>query len=186
MRCAARLTLEPLRVDHASEMVEVLEDPALYEFTGGQPPTLDELTARYASQVGEASPDGAEEWRNWIVRSAATVQAIGYVQATIQRTQRSADLAWVIGARWWGRGYATEAASAAVGLLRKDDIKHFTAHIFPGHGASERVARKVGLLPTTELVDGEVVYTSCVVGTLGRAQKGSNNAPGTRRGSSGP
>lgn len=105
MRCAACITLEPLRVDHASEMVEVLGDPALYEFTGGESPTLDELTARYAHQIGGASPDGAEEWRNWIVGSVATTQAIGYVQATIRRTQRSADLAWVIGSRWWGRGY---------------------------------------------------------------------------------
>ena len=58
MRCAACITLEPLRVDHASEMVEVLGDPALYEFTGGESPTLDELTARYAHQIGGASPDG--------------------------------------------------------------------------------------------------------------------------------
>lgn len=186
MRCAACITLEPLRVDHASEMVEVLGDPALYEFTGGESPTLGELTARYAHQIGGASPDGAEEWRNWIVGSVATTQAIGYVQATIRRTQRSADLAWVIGTRWWGRGYATEAASAVVELLRKDDVAHFTARISPGHGASERVARKVGLLPTTELIDGEVVYTSCVVGALGRAQKGSNGASGARQGSSGP
>ncbi|MBD2762956.1 GNAT family N-acetyltransferase [Kocuria sp. cx-455] len=186
MGCATRLTLEPLRVDHASEMLEVLGDPALYEFTGGRPPTLEELTARYALQVTGTSPDGAEEWRNWIVRSAATAQAIGYVQATIRRTERSADLAWVIGTRWWGLGYATEAASAMAGLLRADDIAHFTAHISPGHGASERVARKVGLHPTIERVDGEVVYTSCVVGTPGHAQKGSNNAPGARQGSSGP
>lgn len=186
MRCTARLTLESLRVDHASEMLEVLGDPALYEFTGGQPPTLDELTARYVLQVGGASPDGTGEWRNWIVRSAATAQTIGYVQATIQRTQRSADLAWVIGSRWWGHGYATEAASAIMGLLRKDDVAHFTVRISAGHGASERVARKVGLLPTTELVDGEVVYTSCVVRTRGRARKGPIGVPGARQGSSGP
>jgi hypothetical protein len=33
-----RLTLEPLRPEHADEMVAVLGDPALYEFTGGTPP----------------------------------------------------------------------------------------------------------------------------------------------------
>ena len=44
----ARLMLEPLRVDHAGEMREVLGDPALYAYTGGNPPSLDELRTRYA------------------------------------------------------------------------------------------------------------------------------------------
>lgn len=100
-----------------------------------------------------ASPDVcapiAESWK-----------AIGYVQATIRREDRTADLAWVIGARWWGRGYATEAASSAMGLLRKVDVAHFTAHISPGHVASERVAWKVGLRPTTRIVDSEVVWAT--------------------------
>lgn len=158
MSRVARLILEPLRVDHAVEMVDVLGDSALYEFTGGEPPTLEELSARHASQIRGVSSDGTEEWRNWIVRSAATSEAIGYVQATIRSEPRSADLAWVIGTRWWGRGYATEAASSAVELLREDDVAHFTAHISPGHDASERVAQKLGLHPTAQLVDGEVVW----------------------------
>lgn len=158
MRRASRVILEPLRIDHAVEMVDVLSSAALYEFTGGEPPTLDDLTARYASQVRGVSPGGAEDWRNWIVRSAATSEAIGFVQATIQRRSQSAHLAWVIGTRWWGRGYAAEAASSAVELLRKDDVARFTARISPGHDASERVAQKLGLHPTAQLVDGEVVW----------------------------
>jgi hypothetical protein len=43
----ARLTLEPLAVAHAAEMVDVLTDPALYTFIGGGPPTLDELRERF-------------------------------------------------------------------------------------------------------------------------------------------
>ena len=39
----ARLVLNPLRVEDAEEMVSVLGDPALHEFTGGQPSTLAEL-----------------------------------------------------------------------------------------------------------------------------------------------
>lgn len=160
MRRTTRLILEPLRIDHAAIMVDALSDPELYKFTGGEPPTVDELTARYEVQVRGESPDGTEQWRNWVVRIAGTSKAIGYVQATIRREHRTADLAWVIGAPWWGRGYATEAASSAMGLLRKDDVVHFTAHISPGHVASERVAWKVGLHPTTRIVDGEVVWAT--------------------------
>ena len=62
--------------------------------------------------------------------------------------------------RWWGRGYAKAAASSAVELLREDDVAHFTAHIFPGHVASEHVAQKLGLHSTAQLVDGEAVWVT--------------------------
>ena len=46
----ARLDLSPSAgVADADEMVAVLADPALHEFTGGQPATLDELRDRYRS-----------------------------------------------------------------------------------------------------------------------------------------
>jgi RimJ/RimL family protein N-acetyltransferase len=61
-----RLTLEPLRPTHAEEMAPLLADERLYTFTGGRPPTLDELRARYARQAAGRSPDGVERWCNWI------------------------------------------------------------------------------------------------------------------------
>jgi hypothetical protein len=55
----ARLRLEPLRVDHAGELVDVLSDAGLYAFTGGSPPSVADLEQRYARQVA-GSPDPAE------------------------------------------------------------------------------------------------------------------------------
>jgi hypothetical protein len=87
-------------------MVQVLADPALYRFTGGEPPTLNGLRRQYTAQVAGSSPDGAERWRNWVVRLASRDRragpgpAIGFVQATVTRGGRSADIAWVIGVPW--------------------------------------------------------------------------------------
>ena len=64
----ARFALEPLVVAHAREMVAVLADPALYRFTGGEPPSPAALGALVAtavvasgvvSEAAEAAP-GAE------------------------------------------------------------------------------------------------------------------------------
>jgi len=41
-----RLSLEPLRIDHADEMAPLLDDAQLFDFTGGGPCTLDELRER--------------------------------------------------------------------------------------------------------------------------------------------
>ena len=53
---SARLRLVPLTVADAAEMVAVLSGEALYAYTGGAPPGLGELRARYAGQVAGPPP----------------------------------------------------------------------------------------------------------------------------------
>ncbi len=153
----ARLTLEPLRVDHVGEMCEVLGDPALYAYTGGKPPSLDELRTRYAMQAVGRSPDGRHGWLNWIARDRDTGAAIGTVQATLDRTtdEYQAEIAWIIGVAYQRRGFATEAAGAMVAWLEAQGVQTITAHIHPGHSASMGVARRLGLTATDVTVDGE-------------------------------
>jgi RimJ/RimL family protein N-acetyltransferase len=154
-----RLDLEPLTVAHAEEMVAVLADPALYTVIGGEPPTLDELRERYQRQ-SRGPADGNETWLNWVVRDRASGAAAGYVQATV--SPAGADLAWLIGAGHQGAGLASEAAAAMVGWLAASGVQVLSAYVAPGHVASERVAHRIGLRRTDEVVDGEVHWVGAV------------------------
>jgi RimJ/RimL family protein N-acetyltransferase len=95
---------------------------------------------------------------NWIVRERETQRMVGTVQATLRVAAGSvsAELAWVIGVAYQGRGHATEAVRAMVGWLRRRGVNGFAAHIHPGHGASERVAAHIGLVATDAVRDGEI------------------------------
>lgn len=152
---SARLELSPLAVADADEMVVVLGDPDLYAFTGGEPPTLDQLVRRYRAQVAGPPAGSAEEWHNWIVRPARGGRGVGYVQATVGERGARAEIAWVIGVQFQGNGYAAESASAMVGALLAEGVAEVIAHIHPDHAASNAVAARVGLRPTDRLVDGE-------------------------------
>jgi RimJ/RimL family protein N-acetyltransferase len=154
---SARLRLVPLAVADAAEMAGVLSGAALYEFTGGAPPGPDELRARYARQTA-GSPDSSEEWHNWILRREPGGEAVGYVQATVTGPGRRAEIAWVVGLDWQGRGYATEAAQALVTWLDAGGSGVIQAHIHPGHAASEAVARHAGLRPSGVIEDGEQLW----------------------------
>ena len=154
---SARLRLVPLAVADAAEMVGVLSGDALYAYTGGAPPGLGELRTRYARQVA-GSPDGREEWRNWILRREPGGEAVGYVQATIAGGGRRAEIAWVVGLRWQGQGYATEAARALIGWLDARGAVVIQAHIHPEHAASAAVARRAGLRPSGVVEDGEQLW----------------------------
>ncbi len=86
------LVLRPTVVSDAAEMVGILADPALYEFIGGEPPSLADLERRYQRQLdGPAGP--GETWHNWIVRSAVNGCAVGFVQATVHSGRGDARLA---------------------------------------------------------------------------------------------
>lgn len=154
----ARLDLAPLRPEDADEMVAVLGDERLYAFIGGQPPTLDELRARYRRLAVGHSADGSEEWHNWIVRQRRDGRAIGTVQATIVDQGRSAEVAWVIGQPWQGMGFASEAAHALVRWIEGAGVTTITAHVHPDHHASASVASRAGLSPTEEIHDGERLW----------------------------
>ena len=157
-----RLDLEPLTPAHADEMVHVLAAPELYAFTGGRPPTLGELQWRYAAQAVGSSPDGSERWLNWIVRERRTGAAVGFVQATVRAREGGpvASVAWLIGPAAQHRGLAGEAATAMLAWLRSAGVSAIDAYIRPDHAASMAVARRCGLAPTDETVDGEVRWTS--------------------------
>jgi RimJ/RimL family protein N-acetyltransferase len=147
-----------LRIEDAAEMALVLGDPELYAFTGGGPPSPDDLRDRYRHQVVGRSPDGREAWHNWIVRTLDPDEAVGFVQSTTTDGGHDADIAWVIGVRWQGRGFATEAARAIVAWLEAHGVSTITAHVHPDHVASARVAERADLLASNAVEDGERIW----------------------------
>ncbi|MGE7439421.1 GNAT family N-acetyltransferase [Kitasatospora sp. NPDC001175] len=154
-----RLDLLPLRVEHAEEMAEVLGDPRLHTFIGGEPYGPQALRARY-QRMTAGSPEPGELWLNWVLRLREESRLVGAVQATVSGS--TAELAWVIGTPWQGRGYATEAARALLDRLVGQPfapavpLTAVVAHIHPDHHASAAVATALGLRPAGRRDDGEL------------------------------
>ncbi len=153
-----RFVLRPLRVSDADEMVSVLAAASLYEFTGGEGPTLDILLERYRSQTTGSGRVG-ESWCNWIVRTRADDRPVGFVQATV--VGAVADVAWLVGVDHQGCGVATEAAAAVSTWLGGKGVRRIEAHIHPRHAASQAVASRIGLSPTGRRDDdGEEIWSA--------------------------
>lgn len=77
---------------------------------------------------------------------SSTGELCGAVGLHIAGAHHHAELGYWIGVPFWGRGYATEAARAAVAFgfdtLR---LNRIFAHHFAGNVASQRVLEKIGL-----------------------------------------
>jgi len=157
--CSARLKQIPMREEHAEAMFPLLSDESLYAFTGGSAPaSVESLAATYLVRESRRSRDGAELWLNWMIWHATQRAAVGYTQSTVHPTH--AEVAWVVGTRWQGQGYATEAATAMVGRLLSMGVRDIRACVHPAHLASRRVAEKLGLQLTDRVIDGEQVWVN--------------------------
>ncbi|OLZ65428.1 GNAT family N-acetyltransferase [Streptomyces sp. IMTB 2501] len=155
-----RLDLVPLRVEHAEEMAVVLSDPALHAFIGGPPETPQALRSRY-QRLTAGSPDPAVSRLNWVIRLRDETCLVGTVQATISFSPHDpvAEIAWVVGTPWQGRGIAGEAARGLVEWLGRQRVRTVMAHIHPGHRSSAAVATAAGLTPTDEWHESEIRWS---------------------------
>ncbi|MBL3670897.1 GNAT family N-acetyltransferase [Streptomyces sp. M2CJ-2] len=155
-----RLDLLPLDVEHAEEMAAVLSDPALHTFIGGTPDTPQALRSRY-QRLAAGSPDPAVSWLNWVIRLRDASCLTGTVQATVSPSGHGplAEIAWVVGTPWQGRGIAGEAARGLVAWLSLQPVRTVIAHIHPDHRASAAVATAAGLTATDERHEGEIRWS---------------------------
>ena len=145
----ARLLLEPLRRAHAAAMFPLLQDPTIYTYIDhGPPPTLEHLEGVYTRLEARRSPDGREQWLNWIVFAAdeagAPAQPLGVVQATVLAGGR-AWVAYELPAAHRGRGHAREAVQAMMAELAASfGVQQFMATVEVDNERSIHLLRKLG------------------------------------------
>jgi ribosomal-protein-alanine N-acetyltransferase len=159
------LKLEPQTVRHAEELFPLLSDPSLYAFLDSPPPeSLEWLRERFRKLETRMSPDGTEQWLNWVIRMGSG-QAAGFVQATIRA--EGADLAFVVSRAHWGRGVARRAAEEMIEELRRS---HGVTRVFAtasrGNVRSIRLLKRLGLsavepavYPRRKVASGDVLMT---------------------------
>jgi RimJ/RimL family protein N-acetyltransferase len=145
-----RLELRPLVADDAEALEELLDDPLVNEWLG---PELADLRERFTRWERRRSPDGSKEWLNWTVRQLGVGAPVGWVQATVSGP--AAEVAYATLPSQRRRGYTAEAAAGVAGWL---DVPSVEAHVAASNDGSAGVARALGLRPTPELHDGEVVW----------------------------
>lgn len=141
-----RLVLRGWRDDDRAEFAAMNADPAVMAFFPGTRDRAesDALVARIRDHFRQHG------FGFWAVEAPGTAQFVGFVG--LWRTDFEApftpcvEIGWRLAGRFWGRGYATEAARAALGFgfetLRLAEIVSFAA---AGNLRSRRVMERIGM-----------------------------------------
>lgn len=136
---SADLVLEPLGPEHAAVLFPVLGDARVWEhILGSDGATEDQMQATYARRAaGPARP--GERWINHAVRLAGGPY-LGRVEATVY-PDAWAEIAYVFGLAYRGRGYARAAVRR---LLQEIAVDEVWATVTPANGASRRLLTALG------------------------------------------
>ncbi len=148
-----RLRLRPLCNDDFEDYAELYADPEVLRYLGTGP----EPWERVRSWRHMAFARGHWEFRGvgmWAVEHKETGAFMGLIGFAVPEGWPGFELAWILARRWWGNGYATEGARAALAhaftVLEKDRV---ISLIHPENQASIRVAERIG-----EKLQGRILH----------------------------
>jgi RimJ/RimL family protein N-acetyltransferase len=159
-----RLVLRPLTVGDVDRFVALHADPRVNRFVGS-----------YTPETALARLEQVE--RQWAERGHGlfaaelkeTGEFLGRVGPQYWEQFDEVELAWTLRAEAWGRGYATEAAQAALDwAFATLPVDYLTAMIDPANTASQRVAARLGFTPGGR--DAILFGRQVIVHTLSRPE----------------
>lgn len=125
------------------------------------PSTLTAEQTRAGVEVWRAQ-FAEQGWSNWAVELKGSGEFIGFVGLSVPRRQLPfspcVEVGWRLARRFWGKGYATEAAKASLavgfGQLGLAEIVSFTALC---NRPSRAVMERIGMLDTARDFDHPAV-----------------------------
>lgn len=139
-----RLVLRQFTIDDWESLAALHSDPEVCRFIGGVK-SVDESRKRLEQWIAEYDRYG---FSKWAVVLRATGEFVGRCGLALEQIEDVAEweLGWTLARRFWGHGYATEAASAAMDqwfrVLGKPRV---ISLIHPQNLASARVAQRIGM-----------------------------------------
>lgn len=108
------------------------------------------LKAAYGEMIAgcKAHPEQREWYAVWLIQ-LKTGERIGDLSFKGLSANGVVEIGYGLLPEYWGKGYATEAVTAAVEWAsRQPGVKQIEAETEPGNTASQRVLAKSGFIPT--------------------------------------
>jgi RimJ/RimL family protein N-acetyltransferase len=141
-----RLTLRMLRESDLDAYAQMCADPEVMRYLGdGQPLVRPMAWRNLAMMIGHWSLRG---YGLWAVEERASGVLVGRIGFWEPEGWPGFELGWVLRRPFWGRGYATEGARAALPFaFTRLGRPHVISLIHPENAASIRVAQRLGECP---------------------------------------
>ena len=151
-----RLLLRRFTPEDAADNYRIYADPENMRFMGRGPDSVESEREQILKHI--ASYYDRHGFGLWAVVLKEEGRLIGRCGLLLQPVEgaQEVEVSYLIDRHYWGRGLATEAARAAVGLgFERYRFPHVSALINPLNAASVRVAEKIGMRYERDVIFGD-------------------------------
>ncbi len=160
-----RLVLRMFRESDTDAYAEMLADPEVMRFLDGKPLSRQEAWRNMAMLIGHWHLRG---YGFWAVEEKSGGELVGRVGCWRPEGWPGFEVGWALRRRFWGRGYATEAARASVEYAFESlGQTRVLSLIAPDNVNSIRVAERLGERPRGEW---EVFGMKVIIYGVGREE----------------
>ncbi len=140
----ARLQGLHLQPGHLRAMLAVYGDPEVTRWAGDRQP-LDEARCRQWIEVTQANV-ARRGYGMLALHEAATGEVVGFAGLVHPGQQPEPEIKYALARQHWGRGLATEAATALLAMgAQRFGLREIIATTAPQNTASHRVLLKAGM-----------------------------------------
>ena len=163
-----RLLLRELRNEDFDAFASFMADPDVVRYLHGEPMARQDAWRMMATAVGHWVLRG---YGTWAVERKSDGAFMGRVGMINPEGWPGLEIGWTLGKPYWGHGYATEAAAAAVRYaFLTQPVDRLISCIYPENKASQAVARRLGETkgPRHNIVIGGRNYV-CDIWSIARA-----------------
>jgi RimJ/RimL family protein N-acetyltransferase len=137
-----RLVLRELRGEDFEALAIFLADAEVMRYLTGEPLTRGDAWRNLATSIGHWHLRG---YGAWAVERKADGAFIGRVGMLKPEGWPGLEIGWTLGRPYWGHGYATEAARAAMNYaFLTQPVDRIISVIDPDNTPSQAVARRLG------------------------------------------
>jgi ribosomal-protein-alanine N-acetyltransferase len=128
-------------------------DPEVMRYMGRGPFNREEAWREIAFFLGHFELRG---YTHWALELRETGELVGRCGPYFPEGWPALEVGWLLGREHWGKGYANEAAAAAIDFAwRELRPERLVSLVDPGNERSARVARRLGASPSgiTRILD---------------------------------
>jgi len=137
-----RLVMRAPCEDDLNAWAAIMADPDVTRYIAPAPMTRDEAWRSMAASLGHWQLRG---YGAWSVERKSDGAMIGRVGMINPEGWPGLEIGWTLGKAYWGKGYATEAAAAAMRYaFLTQPVERLISNIDPDNAPSQAVAVRLG------------------------------------------
>lgn len=144
-----RLLLKQFSLDDVDGFFTLNQDPEVLQYTGDRPFADKQEVATFIREYDQYDKYGLGRWSLYL---KSTGEYIGFSGLRYSPETNDTDIGFRLMRKYWGRGYATESARAALTLAFTEfDKDRVIARAMTNNQASHAVIQKLAMQPLSSL-----------------------------------